>query len=182
MTDYRRNFIPGGSYSFTVALAERSGCLLTDNIDWLRRVVSDVKREHPFAWRRLLLVNWSPWWYCQNICIVYGAYPRAMQTTPCAGRKSKRHSPAACRSASRVAKGERGIWQRRYWEHTLRNDDDLRRHVDYIHYNPVKHGHVRYVKEWPHSTFHRYVRHGVYPNDWAGDGFDIEHDFGERVS
>ena len=76
------------------------------------------------------------------------------------------------RSASRVAKGERGVWQRRYWEHTARDDEDLRRHVDYIHYNPVKHGHAATAADWPYSSFHRYVREGVYPADWAGDGMD----------
>ena len=71
-------------------------------------------------------------------------------------------------SASRAAKGERGIWQRRYWEHTLRDEDDFVRHFDYIHFNPVKHGHVSQVCDWPHSSFHRYVAQGVLPLDWAG--------------
>ena len=60
----------------------------------------------------------------------------------------------------------------------MRNDDDLCQHVDYIHYNPVKHGHVRYVKEWPYSTFHRYVERGVSPDGWAGDGLNMAHDYG----
>jgi len=76
--------------------------------------------------------------------------------------------------------GERGIWQRRYWEHTLCDDGDVARHVDYIHFNPVKHGHVRQVKDWPYSSFHRMVRQGVYPEDWAGDLGDVEGHFGER--
>ncbi len=179
MTDCRRNFIPGGSYFFTVALAERSGRLLAGNIDLLRRAVSDVKREHPFD---LIAIVVLP----EHLHCVW-ALPAGDASYPVHWKKIKaifsRGLPhGERRSASRVAKGERGIWQRRYWEHTLRNDDDLRRHVDYIHYNPVKHGHVRYVKEWPHSTFHRYVRHGVYSNDWAGDGFYMEHDFGEQIS
>jgi len=73
-------------------------------------------------------------------------------------------------SARRIAKGERGIWQRRFWEHTIRDDEDFARHMDYIHYNPVKHGHARRVCDWPYSTFHRHVQHGVYAPDWgAGD-------------
>ncbi len=83
-------------------------------------------------------------------------------------------------SASRAAKDERGIWQRRYWEHTLRDERDFSRHVDYIHFNPVKHGHVSQVKDWPHSSFHRMVRLGVYTPDWAGDATDDERGFGER--
>jgi putative transposase len=72
------------------------------------------------------------------------------------------------RSSVRRARGERGIWQRRYWEHAIRDDIDLRRHVDYIHFNPVKHGHVDAVRDWPFSSFHRYVRRGELPKDWAG--------------
>lgn len=71
---------------------------------------------------------------------------------------------------SRLGKGERGIWQRRYWEHTLRDELDYARHVDYIHINPVKHDYVNSVAEWPYSSFHRYVDMGVYPADWADTG------------
>jgi putative transposase len=73
------------------------------------------------------------------------------------------------RRASRIAKRERGLWQRRYWEHVIADDDDMKHHFNYIHYNPVKHGHVAKVADWPHSSFHRYVRMGVYPSDWAGE-------------
>ncbi len=177
MTDYRRNFIPGGSYFFTVALAERSGRLLTDNIDLFRRAVSDVKRELPFELIAMVVLP-------EHLHCVW-ALPTGDADYPTRWKKIKaafsRGLPQGeRRSASRVAKGERGIWQRRYWEHTLRNDDDLRRHVDYIHYNPVKHGYVHHVREWPYSTFHRYVRCGVYSNDWAGGESDMEHDSGER--
>ncbi|MBI2883111.1 MAG: transposase, partial [Candidatus Methylomirabilis oxyfera] len=70
-------------------------------------------------------------------------------------------------SQSRQRKGERGIWQRRYWEHLIRDEGDYQRHVDYIHFNPVKHGYVQSVKEWPYSSFHRWVKRGIYPADWA---------------
>ena len=83
-------------------------------------------------------------------------------------------------SASRVRKRERGVWQRRYWEHTLRDEDNFARHVDYIHFNPVKHGHVYRVAAWPFSSFHRMVRLGLYPEDWAGDAKDPDSGFGER--
>ena len=82
-------------------------------------------------------------------------------------------------SASRAAKGERRIWQRRYWEHTLRGEDDFVRHLDYIHFNPVKHGYVTRVGDWPYSSFHRYVRNAVLPADWGGDLAEIEGRFGE---
>lgn len=70
-------------------------------------------------------------------------------------------------SDSRLRKNERGIWQRRYWEHQIRDDRDFQRHLDYIHYNPVKHGHVNKANDWPYSSFHRWVRLGVYTKDWA---------------
>ena len=83
------------------------------------------------------------------------------------------------RSASKVAKREKGIWQRRYWEHTIRDDADFERHVDYIHYNPVKHGLAARVVDWPHSSFHRYVARGVLPSDWGGNIRDVKGSFGE---
>jgi putative transposase len=75
----------------------------------------------------------------------------------------------AQRSPSKIARRERGIWQRRYWEHAIRDDIDLARHVEYIHFNPVKHGYVSRVCDWPHSSFHRYVERGLLPSDWGGD-------------
>jgi putative transposase len=83
------------------------------------------------------------------------------------------------RSSSKTARRERGIWQRRYWEHAIRDDTDLERHVDYIHFNPVKHGHVSQVCDWPYSSFHRYVARGALPQDWGGCMRDIASAFGE---
>ena len=77
------------------------------------------------------------------------------------------------RSASRVKRGERGLWQRRYWEHLIRDDLDYQRHVDYIHWNPVKHGLVRQVDQWPHSSFHAHVKQGICPAIWAGEPADM---------
>ena len=80
-------------------------------------------------------------------------------------------------SASRQKKGERGIWQRRYWEHLIRDDEDFERHVNYIHYNPVKHGYVSSPVDWSYSSIHRYIQNGIISNNWACD--DITGDFGE---
>jgi putative transposase len=82
-------------------------------------------------------------------------------------------------SAVRAAKGERGIWQGRFWEHTIRDDRDYTAHVDYVHINPFKHGHVREVSAWPYSSFHRFVAAGIYPGDWGGDVIDLA--VGERA-
>ena len=83
-------------------------------------------------------------------------------------------------SASRANKGERGIWQRRYWEHTLRDEDDFARHLDYIHFNPLKHGYIDRVQDWPYPSFRHWVRLGVYPDSWAADPGGEKRDFGER--
>jgi putative transposase len=82
-------------------------------------------------------------------------------------------------SASRCKRKERGIWQRRYWEHTLDDEGDFERHMDYIHYNPVKHGLVKCPRDWPYSSFHRLVKENVYPENWGC----VENgplDFGDR--
>ncbi len=83
------------------------------------------------------------------------------------------------RSKSKIYKRKKGIWQRRYWEHAIRDDADLEKHVDYIHFNPVKHGHVTRVMDWPHSSFHRFVERGLLAADWGGDLGDIAGSFGE---
>ncbi|MGQ0801065.1 MAG: REP-associated tyrosine transposase [Pseudomarimonas sp.] len=85
---------------------------------------------------------------------------------------SKRLPITERRSAVRHRRGERGIWQRRFWEHLLRDDRDFERHVDYVHINPLKHGMVDRVSDWPYSIFHRWVRAGVYPGDW---GAEVDH-------
>lgn len=82
----------------------------------------------------------------------------------------------------RNARGEYDLWQRRFWEHTLRDETDLQWHVDYVHYNPVKHGHVSAAKDWPHSSFHRYVRQGLLAEDWGGSSStETRSDFGEPI-
>ena len=82
-------------------------------------------------------------------------------------------------SPVRTARHERGIWQRRFWEHLIRDEDDYARHIEYCYINPVKHNLVRRVSDWPHSSFHRDVRAGIFPDDWAGE-IDMPGDFGER--
>ena len=91
---------------------------------------------------------------------------------------SSHFPPSAARSASKVAKGEKGVWQRRFWEHQIRGEQDFQRHVDDIHYHPVKHGLVRQAAEWPHSSFHRFVAQGKLHPDW-GCAESWADDFGE---
>ena len=81
---------------------------------------------------------------------------------------------------SRAKRRELGLWVRRFWEHQIRDENDLMRHVDYIHFNPVKHGYVQRVADWPYSSFHAHVRKGIYPIDWAGNAGDSEQ-YGEQA-
>ncbi len=101
----------------------------------------------------------------------------------------KRHVSKACgsrfhnnnpKNASRIKRKEIDFWQRRFWEHQIRDERDYEKHMDYLHYNPLKHGLVKQVNDWPHSTFHRYVKQGVYGENWGGD-YSVTEDgsFGE---
>jgi putative transposase len=83
-------------------------------------------------------------------------------------------------SVVRAARNERGIWQRRFWEHLIRDEADYARHVEYCYINPVKHGLATRVRDWPYSSFHRDVQAGLFPGDWAGDS-NVNGDFGERA-
>jgi putative transposase len=177
MTNYRRSYVPGGSYFFTVNLADRRSRLLTEHVGALRSAFREVRARHPF-WIDAIVVlpdHLHTIWclpekdadYASRWRLIKAAFSRALP----------RMEPI---SASRAQRAERGIWQRRYWEHTVRDEADFARHVDYIHFNPVKHGHVARVVDWPHSSFHRMVRLGVLPEDWAGDFGFAKDEFGER--
>jgi putative transposase len=162
--EYRRARLAGGTYFFTVNLAERSSTLLVDRITDLRRAVRVAKERHPFD-----ILAW----------VVLPDHLHAIWTLPagdgdCATRWMLIKSGfTRCIArgervrASRVRKRERGIWQRRFWEHVITNDDDLHKHVDYVHINPVKHGHAARASEWPYSSIHEYIRLGWAPEDWA---------------
>ncbi len=177
MTTYRRNFVQGGCFFFTVNLAERRLRLLTDHIDLLREAVRSARRRHPFAIEGIVVL---PDHLHAILTLPEGDADFAVRWRLIKATFSRRLPRGERISASRARKGERGIWQRRYWEHTLRDDGDFARHMDYIHINPVKHGHVTRVSDWPHSSFHRLVRRGVYPADWAGDAAADGAEFGER--
>jgi len=173
---YRRVDVAGGTYFFTVNLADRKRNLLVAHVDVLREVVRAVQAAHPFHIDAMVILpdHLHALWtlpandaeYPMRWMLIKSGFSRQI-----AG--GERIGP------SRRRKGERGIWQRRYWEHCIRDDRDFARHVDYIHYNPVKHRHVRRVADWPWSSFHRYVRQGLLPADWAGNPVDDRGAFGE---
>ena len=176
MPDYRRYRIPGGCYFFTVNLLDRKQSLLVSHIDVLRESVKIVKQKHPFhidAWVVLpdhLHCIWT---------LPPGDSDFSKRWKTIKTHFSKSMPQTEKRSKVRIKRGERGIWQRRYWEHAIRDNKDYAAHIDYIHFNPVKHGLVNRVVEWPYSTFHRYVENGVVASDWAG-GSEMDMDVGER--
>ncbi len=177
MTNYRRNFISGGCFFFTVNLAVRRLRLLTTHIDLLREAFRDVRRRHPFNIDAIVVLpdHLHAVWTLPEDDANFALRWRLIKTIFSHGL------PAGERiSASRADKAERGIWQRRYWEHTMRDEKDFARHVDYVHFNPVKHGHVKRVSDWPYSSFHRMVKLGIYPRDWGGDATCEAEGFGER--
>jgi putative transposase len=89
-------------------------------------------------------------------------------------------NPTYGENLSRVRKGERMVWQRRYWEHVIRDEADLRHHVEYIHYNPVKHGYVARPIDWQFSSFRRFVKSGVYAEDWGAGKVQFPDDVGSE--
>ena len=166
MPDYRRAWHPGGTYFFTVNLLQRQGNdLLTRHIEVLRAVTKSVQQRHPFRIHGWVVLP-------EHLHCVIELPPDdadfAVRWRLIKMGFSKALPRTERLSAVRIRRGERGIWQRRYWEHLIRDERDYQAHMDYVHINPVKHGLVVCVAEWPYSTFHRMVAHGIYPANWAG--------------
>ena len=169
--DYRRIWQPGGTYFLTINLLQRKGNdLLIRHIQSLRESTKTVKTHHPFkihGWvvlpehmHCLIELPENDTDYATRIRLIKIGFSKSIP-------KTER------RSIVRIKRGERGIWQRRYWEHLIIDETDFHAHLNYIHYNPVKHGWVKQVKDWPYSAFHRWVERGLYPLDWAGINEDL---------
>jgi putative transposase len=176
MSRYRRAKIEGGTYFFTVTLADRSSDLLVRHIDLPRQAYKSAQGLYPFETVAICVLP-------DHLHSVWSLPPDDADFPlrwSLIKSKFSRGLPAdAERTSSKITKREKGIWQRRYWEHAIRSDEDLTRHVDYIHFNPVKHGYVSRASDWPHSSFARYVARGLLPADWGGDAREIPGKFGE---
>ena len=169
MPNYRRPYVPGATFFFTVVTNERR-TFLTDPISrhCLRQAFVEVRRDWPFTIVAIVLLPdhlHTLWTQPEND----GDYSVRW-------RRIKEHYPESYlsqggkegyRSPSRVRRKERGVWQRRFWDHLIRDETDLERHFDYTHYNPVKHGYVTSPADWPYSSFHRYVQAGFYAPSWG---------------
>ena len=163
--NYRRAITNGGTYFFTVNLAERNKTLLTDEIDILRSVFNKVKKEHPFQLDAMVVLHdhlhvlltlpINDHDYSTRWALIKAGFSRQIP-------KNERINK------SRKSKGERGIWQCRFWEHLIRDELDYENHVNNIHYNPVKHRYVDHAVDWPYSTLHKYISEGILQSDWGG--------------
>ncbi len=175
MVQYRRNFIPGGTFFFTVTLADRRSNTLVDHIVALRSAFRAARHERPFAIEAIVVLP-------DHLHAILTLPPNDADFSG-RWRRIKGHFSSALIEAGlrlkRRPNGDLALWQRRFWEHTIRDDRDFARHIDYIHINPVKHGLARRVRDWPYSSFHRYVREGLLPDDWGGDVSESGTDFGE---
>jgi putative transposase len=175
MPNYIRSRTPGATFFFTLTLQDRSARFLVDYVAELRSCVAAVKARHPFE---------------IDAIVVLPEHLHALWTLPpddgdfatrwmLIKQSFTRQLTANCAiEGSRGTRGERTLWQRRFWEHQIRDEDDFARHVDYIHFNPVKHGWVMRARDWPYSSLHRFVREGKLDADW-GISAAIDGQFGE---
>lgn len=178
MPSYRRNYVPGGTYFFTV-VAHLRRPMLTDDLacSCLHQALDKVRRDWPFDVFAIVLLP-------DHFHMVV-SLPRGDSNFSLRIRRVKevftrnyldRGGSELSQSASRAAHHQRGIWQKRFWEHTIFDENDLKRCVDYIHWNPKKHGLVANVRDWQWSTFHRFVKAGEYEAHWGATdptpGFD----------
>ena len=162
MPNYIRTHTPGATYFFTVNLQDRGARFLVDHVADLRQCVKEVRERHPFAIDAMVVLpeHLHAVWtlpqddgdFSKRWMLVKQSFTRRLQD---AGVVPQQQGKAA------------RVWQKRFWEHQIRDDEDLRRHIEYIHFNPVKHGWVMRAREWPYSSLHRYIREGSLHPDWG---------------
>lgn len=175
MPNYRRSKVKGGTYFFTVNTLNRNAGLLTLHIDKLRQSFKDVKYNYPFKIDALVILpdhfhlvmtlpqNDND--YSNRLRLIKHGFTKRIQNND-------------TNHVSRLIRNEKGVWQRRFWEHQIRDDQDYINHIHYCYINPVKHQWVKRVRDWPYSSFHRDVKRGLFPIDWAC-GEIFEGGFGE---
>jgi len=173
MPDYVRAYVLGGSYFFTVALLERRRRLLTENIEALREAFGSVRARRPFRIDATVILpdHLHCLWTLPPNDLDFSTRWRLIKSS-----FARTIAPGERLSTRRQTKHERGVWQRRFWEHAIQDQRDYDTHLDYIYFNPVKHGWVARVPDWPHSSFHRFVRLGLYPLGWAAPAATREWD------
>lgn len=161
---YRRASTPGATYFFTVNLNNRNSQLLIEQIELLRQVVRHAKRKHPFEIIASVIMP-------DHLHMIWklpeGDMDYSKRWSLIKSNFSRQLPAFEFQNRSRKLNRERGIWQRRFWEHQIRDERDLNAHINYIHFNPVKHGYVSQASQWPYSSIHKFIRQGVLPMDWG---------------
>ena len=179
MSRYRRANTPGATYFFTIVTYRRRPFLRDPDVRIaLREAIAKVRNLYPF--------HIDGWVLLPDHLHAIWTLPPGDARFPLRWQQIKRGVTLSCRARlhraawtteSKTKHRESTLWQRRYWEHQIRDERDFERHMDYLHYNPVKHELVKRVGDWPYSSFHRHVAAGVYPEDWsiasATDGMDF---------
>jgi len=169
MPEYRRILYQGGTYFFTLVTYKRQKIFLSHDVSFIfYESLEHIQRLHPFTnvaycimpdhihliWR----LPEDDANYSMRISQIKRRFARAFV---------KKYGIPVVRNMQHEKRRELTIWQRRFWEHLIRDEADLNQHIDYIHYNPVKHGMVDRVCDWVDSSFHRYVQEGYYDANWS---------------
>ena len=175
MPEYKRIKVAGGTYFFTVNSYNRRPLLTSDIVrQGLRGAINKTRETLPFKIEAWVLLP-------DHLHAIW-TLPPGDANFAARWAMIKQYTSKFCRHLfeydekvgnSRQLRKEMTLWQRRFWEHLIRDDDDYKNHFDYIHWNPVKHGHVTGVIDWPYSTFHRFVTKQIYPPDWGGCNIEI---------
>jgi len=169
MSDYRRAYVPGGTFFLTLVMYNRLSLLADSrNISQLRRALVTVRQEHPFEVIAAVVLP-------DHLHFLWTLPPSDPNFSKRVGRlkvlftQSLQGQPIVPQnvSHSRLSHRESNVWQRRFWEHTIRDERDFQQHLDYIHYSPVKHGLTPCPHLWAYSSFGRWVQQGAYAVDWC---------------
>ncbi len=169
MSNYRRYFVPGGTFFFTVVTQDRAPILVSPEARAIHRdALTNCRQRVPFRIEAMVLLP-------EHIHVIWLLPPGddryALRWAFVKKEFTKMWLQAGGSerpiSSARRGRRRRGVWQPRYWEHLISDENDFERHLEYIHYNPVKHGHVECPRDWPFSSFHRWVRTGAYEAEWG---------------
>jgi putative transposase len=169
MPEYRRNYVPGGTYFFTVVTQDRRPFLTTETARaCLHQAIEKEQKKRPFDLFAIVLLPdhlhaiWTMPPDDDNYSVRWAAIKETFTR-----EYLKKGGTEGIASRSRKKHRERAVWQRRFWEHTCRDEDDLKRFLDYLHWNPCKHGLVQHVKDYPWSSFQKFVKLGEYEENWG---------------
>ncbi len=168
---YRRAYQTGGSYFFTLVTNERKKILVDETmIETLRNACRQVMIKRPFSIDAMVVLP-------DHIHCIW-TLPPGDDDFSTRWRLIKTWFTKHCNN--KIEKSNHPIWQLRFWEHLIRDDKDYQQHVEYIHYNPVKHGYVKQPLDWPFSSFHRYVAAGIYTEDWGCSDINFNENIGSE--